>query len=123
MAREEPISIQRYSLGLDTAGKPRLVYDMHGEVVRFSDHEKAVNTERALADARVEDAAKAAAEPCEPTQSADFHPARKQLFEAVKALRALGWSDGDIIFGAELEPDQPTTLIAPTDQQEGEDRG
>lgn len=109
---EQNSPLQRFS-----GGDGGLIYDMRGPWVRFEDHLKALNTERSLADDRVEQAEKEAAkrpstsEPPSPT-NADFHPARRQLFEAVKALRALGWSDGDIVFGAELDPEQPTSSFS-----------
>lgn len=110
MSDQSPVlSVQRYSLGLDDLGNPRLVYDMRGEVVRFPDHQRALYAEREVADQESQAETAPAEEPA-PTSS-EIHAARRGLYDAVKVLRRFGLSDGDIVFAAELNPSEPTTFL------------
>jgi hypothetical protein len=106
--------VQRYSLGLDR-GKPRLFYDMRGEVVKFPDHLRALATERRLAEDRVaseRQRVESEQPEAEKPSHTEFHAARGALSEAVTTLRKIGWGDGDIIFAAGLDPETASTFIA-----------
>lgn len=115
---ERSSPVQRYALGRDSEGQPRLVYDMQGGVVRFCDHLKALNAERALSKLDLKAAAKARAEappvagpPRTATANQRAQASGKALKAAVKDLRELGWSDGDIVFCGELAPGQLEHMV------------
>lgn len=113
--------LQRYVPALAASGEPELRYDMHGDWVRFDQHLKALNTERALAEDRVLEAQKSARADKKPAENGPprsphgaARAARDQILEAVKVFRELGWDDGDIIFAAELELGPPSVSLAST---------
>jgi hypothetical protein len=111
---EPLISVQRYSLGLDSKGRPQLVYDMQGAVVRFPDHLKALNTDRALAKLDAEEAADKCGEVAAPDTTplpSNVHAFHRALKDAIKGLRDLGWSDGDITFAGELTPGPLKSIV------------
>lgn len=103
------LSVQRFALGLDSEGNPKLLYDMRGEVVRFGDHQRALTAEREVAIQKPQ--AEAAPGEEAPPTSSEIHAARRGLYDAVKVLRRHGLSDGDIVFAAELDPEEPITFV------------